>query len=214
MTPKLGGIQFDATLASDAMLVAVVAERNERLDAAFEELHRRHYRRVVSFLAFARSISMSEAEDATSEAFLVVFQQAARFDDSQASFRTWLYRIALNKATDLRRARKREHGPTVDQLAHKLVSSAGILAEKELLVGSCMRRLNNQQRCLVLLKYFDGFTEEEISTMLQVPVGTIATKLRAARRNLHVLVSGSATTSERRNKAPRRPMVTEPMVSR
>jgi RNA polymerase sigma-70 factor (ECF subfamily) len=192
MNPQLGLMPSDYALASDAALMSSVAERGERLEAAFQELHDRHYQPTVNFLVYSRHLAVPDAEDIASEAFLRVFGKADTFDPSVGSFRSWLYRIALNKAGDTHRSRRREESLT-DPDADRLAAAEPNLTDTEMLVAACVRRLHPKQRMLIHLKYFEGFTELEIASLLGLPKGTVSTRLCAARNALRAMLDGAAS---------------------
>ncbi len=137
------------------------------------------------------------AEDALQEVFVRVWQKASTYDPARGQFATWLMGVTRNMCIDqLRRLRARpqaadpadESGvglleellldPDVD------VPEAAAANERAGLVRRAMAQLSPEQRQVIELSYFRGFTRREIAKKLQLPEGTVHTRARLALQNL------------------------------
>ncbi len=130
-----------------------------------------------------------DAADAAQEAFVRAFQSLARFE-GRAAFSTWLYRIAANAATDL--VRRRAADPPLD-LAEDCPASTDTESEfdrRELWrrVHSALARLPLEFRVAVVLRDMQGLAYEEIASILQVPKGTVRSRLSRGRLALRELI--------------------------
>lgn len=133
--------------------------------------------------------SAAEAEEQLQEVFLVLWREAARFDPTRGSLRAWLYTMARRRALDLLRARQsRPHlGAQEDASALPAQQASEGSPEQEASEGERARALSSalatlpqKQRQVLELAYFQGLSQYEIAARLQVPVGTIKSRVRDA----------------------------------
>ncbi|MDR3618171.1 MAG: sigma-70 family RNA polymerase sigma factor [Paludisphaera borealis] len=140
--------------------------------------------------------SHEDAQDVLQDAFVRGFEKLDQYH-GDSSFYTWIYRIAVNLAlTRFRRRRLggvlRLWGPNRGQLAlDPPDQSPGVdpafameQAEREAVVAAALGELAPEQRAVVVLKDFDGRRYEEISEILNIPIGTVRSRLHRARSQL------------------------------
>jgi RNA polymerase sigma-70 factor (ECF subfamily) len=163
---------------------------------AFDELVDRYQQELFHFLIrFAGS--RAAAEDLFQESFLQVHISASTFDSSKR-FKPWLFTIAANKARDyLRRNQRRQAMPLsaplpgkggddgqtfVDLLQADLELPAEVLNREETRqeVQNIMQRLTDAQREILVLAYFHQFAYRDIAQVLEIPLGTVKSRLHAA----------------------------------
>ncbi|HYX87650.1 MAG TPA: sigma-70 family RNA polymerase sigma factor [Gaiellales bacterium] len=166
--------------ADDSALVVRARGGDE---AAFARLVERYGQMVLS-LAFASTQNRAEAEDLAQETFLVAWRSLPRFR-GDAAFSTWLYGLARSRCAD--RARRAAVRPRLARHAPAPVESAGSdpegrhTARAILLVAA---RLPLVQRQAVLMRDVQGLAYEEIAALQDVPVGTVRSRIAAARRRI------------------------------
>jgi RNA polymerase sigma-70 factor (ECF subfamily) len=157
---------------------------------AFEVLYDRHA--AVAY-ALARRImgTPAAAEEVTQEAFLSAWRAAARYDPARASVRTWLLGIVHHRAIDaLRRRDRRERGEVGDErIAEQLASERRTeeeVAEREEAdsVRALLAALPAEQRRVIELAYFRGYTQTEIAELIDAPLGTVKGRMRLALEKL------------------------------
>ncbi|WZO96635.1 sigma-70 family RNA polymerase sigma factor [Isosphaeraceae bacterium EP7] len=131
-----------------------------------------------------------DALDLLQDAFLRAFQKLDRFH-GDSSFYTWIYRIMVNLALSERRKRRkpgRSEVSLVPDLADTSERSdpADALnrSERDFQVQNALNALAPDHRAVVVMKEFDGLRYEEIASMLDVPVGTVRSRLHRARCEL------------------------------
>ncbi len=161
--------------------------------AAFGELVARHqdrlYNTVLRLLDYPE-----DARDVVQEAFLHAYQSLHSFK-GDARFFTWLYRIAVNTAISLKRKRRMllrlqptaDDDRTMDPLdPHEAnrPDHAMEMAEQEKQVHEALARLSVEHRTVLILKDMDGMKYEEMAEILQVPIGTIRSRLHRARMEM------------------------------
>ncbi len=148
---------------------------------AFRHLVERYQRQAVSH-ATAILGSRDDAMDAAQEAFIDAFRALKQFDNSRP-FYPWFYVLLRNRCFKLT-ARKRELAnidETVIVAANSAAQSEDILA-----LENALRSLNMEDREIITLKYFDGLNYNELAERLQIPKGTVMSRLFHARRKLQV----------------------------
>jgi RNA polymerase sigma-70 factor (ECF subfamily) len=136
--------------------------------------------------------SDADAEDATQEVFLRVFAQASTFA-GQSRFSTWLLRVAVNHAINMCRARKRRWnlddsseltatGLPPDPRSDPLETA--IDREERQHLDAALQNLPLDQRTIVVLREIDGLTYAEIGKVLDLPPGTVTSRLVRGRERL------------------------------
>jgi RNA polymerase sigma-70 factor (ECF subfamily) len=124
----------------------------------------------------------ARAEDVTQEVFLDVWRQAPRFDANLGKAKTWVMTIAHRRAVDAVRrseSQKRQDQHTApDEVSHDEPADAVIEAEEHGAVRECLDTLTDLQLESVRLAYFNGYTYNEVATLLDKPLPTIKTRMR------------------------------------
>jgi RNA polymerase sigma-70 factor (ECF subfamily) len=174
---------------------------------ALDTLLRRHYDLVH---AVCRRIAggTRDADDAAQEAMIGIVRGLPRFD-GRSSVSTWMYRIATNAALDeLRRRRRRpalhvadDDGPVredVDPVAHRRVDAV----VDRLALDDALRRLPDEFRAAVVLRDVADLDYAEIADVLDVPVGTVKSRIARGRAQLVTMLGNRADPGGRRMPAP------------
>ncbi len=198
----------------DAALVAELKAGSER---AFGMLIAQYSQPIYSLIA--RSLQdPADAADITQEVFIKVFRSIASFH-GDASLRTWLYRIALREASNQRRwwTRHKRQELTIDSpvgtsegddedtmcLSGLLMDSACspydqmAQSEMKVRVEDALRQLPEAFRTVVVLREMEGFSYEEIGEILDVPAGTVKSRLTRGRSALkQILIDQGLTLRE------------------
>ena len=162
-------------------------------EGALGELYDR-YASVIFTIALRIVKREEEAEDLVQETFLQVWNKSSMFEGSKGSVYTWVTTIARRKAIDRLRSKSAVHaGTTVDEEAyvripdpafHSNPLNAAISAEYEDLIKQGLALLSDEQRDIIDLSYFDGYTQSQIAEKLQIPLGTVKTRMRTGMINL------------------------------
>jgi RNA polymerase sigma factor (sigma-70 family) len=172
--------------------------RDERDDAAivqaslrdpdqFAAIFDRHAPYVHRYLA--RRLGREAADDLVAETFLVAFGKRKRYDQSRADARPWLYGIATNLVSQHRRDEARQLrlrnaiGPDPDVASHaeRVVAQVAAQAMGQLL-GTALAELSTGDRDVLLLVAWEGLTYEQVAAALDIPVGTVRSRLNRARK--------------------------------
>lgn len=198
----MGTMEMARTRPLDAVALDPEAELVARARTgdreAFEELFRRHYRQVYR-VACRVLPSAEEAEDAVQDAFVRAFRALGSFR-GESAFCTWVCRIAINVA--LRRARRLraqpislgdvfgdggEWEPAGEPSLQSLVEQRAQARELRQAVDA----LPVKHRLVVALRYFEGYSCEEIAELLGCSVGTVWSRLHYAHRKLRAWLTAA-----------------------
>jgi len=129
----------------------------------------------------------AESEDVAQEVFLKAYANLARFRGDSSLF-TWLYRIAVNEAL---RARKRRVPPPLETLPETEAPPPEPEAEEGAptlrTLQRLLARLPDDYRAIVTLRDLEGLSYQEISATLEIPLGTVESRLFRARQELRTL---------------------------
>lgn len=168
----------------DAALVEA-AQHGDR--AAVDQLLRRHYDRIHAVCSRIAG-STRDGDDACQEALIKIVRGLPRFD-GQSAFGTWAYRIATNAALDELRKRRRRPLAAVDDDEHRQVPDTGSTRGFEqvgdrLVVDEALATLGDDFRVAVTLRDLLDLDYAEIAAMLDVPVGTVKSRIARGRSML------------------------------
>lgn len=166
----------------DARAFEVIVDRHA--DAAFSLAYRMCGRRSVS-------------EDVVQEAFVSLWRSGARYDPTRGSVRTWVLGVVRNRAIDTFRRDAVRTGRDVSDEGAAERLAAGDDTEAEALrrddaaqVQDALGQLPPEQRQVIELAYFGGFSHSEIAEMLGLPAGTVKGRMRLGLAKLRMALGG------------------------
>jgi len=176
-------------MPTDIELFQLIADRDE---AALMTLYQR-YAGLVKGMAYRVLQDDSQAEEITQDTFLKVWRQPERWDASAGKVSTWLMAITRNAAIDRLRAEKRRPiyaSKTTDAVAgelyHDSVADDPLWHDGQLL-RQYLASLSAEQRQLIELAFFQGMTHSELAEALDLPLGTVKTRLRRGLQRLRAM---------------------------
>lgn len=153
---------------------------------ALAEVYDRHARLLYS-LSLRIVRLEADAEDVLQEVFAQVWRQASRYDTGRGTVIGWLVTLTRSRALDrLRRGRARPQGTDDEQAALELPDmSPGIdltlvSEQRAAAVRAALEALSDAQRVPLELAYYEGLSQSEIAERLNIPLGTIKTRMRQA----------------------------------
>ena len=180
---------------SDDSVDAVLVERVRRKDRdAFGQLYERHSAMVYS-IAISILRRPELAEDVAQDVFVGLWRQPERYNPALGRFAPWFYRVARNRAIDIVRQKRREIPPAEDGIFEAVLPDSdpepadiAVLRSEAARVRSALGSLPTEQRQLIELAYFNGLTQSEMSERLNVPLGTVKTRVRSGLRRLREML--------------------------
>ena len=165
---------------------------------AFGELVSRYYPGVVR-VVYRLCGDTGLAEDMAQEAFLRGWINLPAFRP-QSSLRNWLYRIAVNATLDVLRRKSEDtlEDEAVQMYPDQAAGPETILMEKErvALLQQAMRALPEAARSVLVLREYGDMSYQEIASVLDVPIGTVMSRLNYARNRLRELLDGKLAQLE------------------
>lgn len=169
----------------------LVAGMRKRDQVVFAYLYD-HYSRALFGIIHTIVNNEPESEDLLQKTFLKIWENFQSYDEKKGRLYTWMLNIARNLAIDSTRTRhmkmrdkiqsQEEHVYTLENKAVTNEDTTGHIGLKNILAG-----LKEEQRLVIDLAYFEGYTQEEISQKLNVPLGTVKTRVRQALLKLREL---------------------------
>lgn len=180
---------------TDAELVAA-SQSGDRV--ALDALLRRHHDRVRAVAARIAG-NHADAADATQEALIAIVRGLPRFD-GRSTFTTWLYRVTTNACLDELRRRRRRPIPTLDGAdappARGVESGDGRVVDR-MVVDAALLRLPDDFRIPVILRDLADLDYAEIADVLDVPVGTVKSRIARGRAQLAASIGNRSAPGER-----------------
>ena len=125
------------------------------------------------------------AKDVLQETFVKIWRYAKKYDSNKAKLFTWLYRIACNTAIDKVRSLKNKTGKEVQietSSVYKITSNA--LNQDVLDIKKHLSSLDEKYQIVINALFFEGMTQQEASDELDIPLGTIKSRLKIGLREL------------------------------
>ncbi len=154
--------------------------------SAFEEIYKT-YGGFVYTLALKVTRNTHDAEEITQEVFLKIYSHLRGFR-FRSSFKTWVYRIAINTSFNYLRKHKKEkqqvvHVEDIQQIPTKEIEP-DYTNEKREEISRALLTLNLQQKTCILLREIEGLSYQEISQALKIPINTVRSRIKRARQAL------------------------------
>ncbi len=185
--------------AEDAKLVAAAKDGDQN---AFRKLVEHNQGRLFA-VAFGMLRDRDEAMDVVQDAFIKAHRKLPDFEGN-AAFSTWLYRICVNLCIDKKRAQARRRSVDIDDMKGAELSEDSIFAQADiaprlngtnplknvaneelaLQLDRAMATLSEDHKSVILLREVEGMSYEEIAQALDIPKGTVMSRLFHARRNM------------------------------
>jgi RNA polymerase sigma-70 factor (ECF subfamily) len=173
-------------LSDTELLDAIVARDTTAISELYDRFSRSLYGTIFSVVKDA-----GDAEDLLQEVFVQIWNKASTYRSELSSPKVWLMRMAHNKAIDLLRSRRHrqrrsEISSTDYELEALLPEHVGnttwnqtLQGERAVILECALGRLPGEQRYLIDLAFFQGYTHNEIAELTNVPLGTVKTRIRS-----------------------------------
>lgn len=177
----------------DVNLIQEVINGNEE---AFNQLYDT-YHRLVYFIAFELCHNDADAKDILQETFIQIKQSISSLQDP-ASFKAWMNRIVINKCKNLFRSKRNVdmdendvwyQNHVIEDRFYMLPENKLHMETDQLLVHELMKQLSDVQREVLIMRYFEHMSMQEMAEVLEVPIGTVKTRLLYGKNHLKELIS-------------------------
>ncbi len=184
----------EATGTTDEALMELIRARNANALAAFYD----RYHRAAFSMAYHIANDVGQAEDIVQEAFLSVWRSANTYNASRGHPRGWLLSIVRHRAIDQVSRRpissrmvELNEGQSDSERAEVWRQVYERMRNEE--IRAAVTQLPDEQRITVELAYFGGMSQSEIADRLDVPLGTVKSRIRLAFRKLQAFLERYAT---------------------
>jgi RNA polymerase sigma-70 factor (ECF subfamily) len=159
-------------------LVMLLKQRDE---PAFSYLYD-HYSGALYSVILGIVPDRELANDVLQDVFIKIWRQMDTYDTTKGRLFTWMLNVARNASIDVVRSKNFQQSQQNRELTENIYDAGGSTNINTDKIGlrKIVHKLKEDYRVLVELSYFEGFTQDEISKMLDVPLGTVKTRLRAA----------------------------------
>lgn len=170
------------------LIAALQAQDEQALSYLYD-----HYGKALFGVIYQIIPQQNVAEDILQEVFLKIWQNIATYHADKGRLYTWMLQIARHTAIDKTRSKdfnKQSKTITINDnvYTHK---AAGTNNMEDIGLRKTINTLPEGSRKLLELSYFQGYTQEEIANILQIPLGTVKTRIRSTLLQLRKLLGGS-----------------------
>ena len=171
---------------NEAELVGMLKQRTQ---AAFNYLYDNYsaslYTIIISILQ-----DKEQANDVLQEVFIKIWRQIEQYDSGKGRLFTWMSNISRNASIDTLRSKSynsQKQNRELTENVSNMVDPVNIETDK-IGLKKVVTTLKDDHKVLIELAYFQGYTQDEISKILNIPLGTVKTRLRSALISLRELV--------------------------
>jgi RNA polymerase sigma factor (sigma-70 family) len=167
-------------------LIKLLKERHE---SAYSYLYD-HYSPALYAIILNIVTDKDIASDVLQEVYVKVWRQIESYDYSKGRLFTWMLNIARNASIDTVRSKGYQRSQLNNELTENMYESSGSTQLNTDRIGlrKLVHNLKEDYRVLIELSYFQGFTQDEISKMLSIPLGTVKTRMRSALTQLKQVI--------------------------
>jgi RNA polymerase sigma-70 factor (ECF subfamily) len=191
----LRSVESSLQAADDVRLVAQLARGDS---SALGLLYDRH---APQLLALAQRLTgrAAAAEDIVHDVFLEAWQRAADYDSARGSVRAWLWLRTRSRSIDYKRSHAVARAVAVEGMDWFEARTGGVAGSRQDTDRPALRRvlgsLSCEQKAVLALGYFEGLSSREISERLNIPIGTVKSRLAAALSSLRRALGDTGCSS-------------------
>jgi RNA polymerase sigma factor (sigma-70 family) len=173
---------------SEQELVALLQQRNEY---SFGYLYDNYSGALLGVISGIVS-EQETARDVLQEVFVNIWRKIESYDPAKGRLFTWMMNIARNAAIDKIRSRGYQDSLknySIPESADTNIAGASTLPKvDDVGLKKVLTKLKDEHRVLIDMSYFQGYTHDEISKMLAIPLGTVKTRIRTALTHLRTMI--------------------------
>ncbi len=167
------------------LLDAFFASPKGEAEKAFKAVFIRYHPMVRGVLY--RICGDSELEDLTQEVFMTIWRKFSSFEN-RSHPKTWVYRICVNKGIDHLRKKKVRKEDVFEHPIEEHPDPKSSYIEEKLLVEKALESLSEEHRLVLILHIFEELTLEDISEVLEIPVGTVKSRIYHAKQKIRAFL--------------------------
>ncbi len=176
------------TTYSEQELIALLQQRT---DHSFGYLYDNYSGALMGIVGSIVS-DQETARDVLQEVFVNIWRKIGTYDPTKGRLFTWMMNVARNAAIDKLRSRAHQDSLKNHSIQDNVDSNIARISTLPQIgdVGlkKVISKLKDEHRVLIDMSYFQGYTHDEISKILDIPLGTVKTRIRSALTNLRTLI--------------------------
>lgn len=186
----------------------LVLKRAQKGDkGAIDALLRQHYDSVRA-VCHRIVLNSADADDATQMALIAIVRGLPKFD-RRSSFQTWIYRIATNAALDEVRRIQRRPIPAEEKVLEQSSPGTHEAVDVQMLMKAALQEIPEDYRVVLVLRHIADLDYEEIASVVNIPVGTVRSRLARGRTQLTEIVGNQLGYPTRQISADQNDVSTE-----
>ena len=186
----------------------LVLKRAQKGDkGAIDALLRQHYESVRA-VCHRIVLNSADADDATQMALIAIVRGLPQFD-RRSSFQTWIYRIATNAALDEVRRIQRRPIPAEEKVLEQSSAGTHDAVDVQMLMKASLEEIPEDYRVVLVLRHIADLEYEEIASIVDIPVGTVRSRLARGRAQLTEIVGNQLGYPTRQTSADQNDSSTE-----
>ena len=177
---------ISVTKYSEEELIALLKERREEGYSYLYENYSGALFGVISGIVTDQEL----AADVLQEVFINIFRRIEMYDADRSRLYTWMLNIARNAAIDMIRSKGFRQMQHNREMSDPVYESSGSVTQQVDQIGlrKMLSKLKEDLRQVLELAYFSGYTQDEISDILKIPLGTVKTRVRTGLKQLRELM--------------------------
>lgn len=149
-----------------------------------------HYSKALFSIILPIIPQQELAEDVLQEVFVKIWQNIKSYDETKGRLYTWMLNIARNQAIDRTRSKDFNNRSKTTELSETVYNERQVEAKMDDVgLKKTLSNLPEESRKLLELAYFQGYTQDEISKILNIPLGTVKTRIRSTIIQLRKILS-------------------------
>ncbi|MES2680162.1 MAG: sigma-70 family RNA polymerase sigma factor [Bacteroidota bacterium] len=161
-------------------LIVLIRDRDQK---AFSYLYDNYSQALYNVVNYIVN-DVEESEDVIQKVFLKVWNNFASYDPQKGRLYTWMLNIARNLAIDSKRSKHQKIKSKIQNTGDAVYERNNLFVEdnshESIGFKGILNNLKEDHRIIIDLAYFEGYTQDEISKKLNIPLGTVKTKVRQA----------------------------------
>jgi len=170
---------------TEAELVTLLQQRSEE---GFSYLYDK-YSGAISGIIFSIINDLNATEDVLQEVFVRIYRKVEFYDADKSRLYTWMAQIARNAAIDWKRKTGNQPGSvnqkSLEDVSFTVTSTNADVAD----LGKWINKLAKPEQEVLVLAYYEGHTQEAIGQILQIPLGTVKSRIRSGLLKLRTLMT-------------------------
>ena len=168
--------------SSGKLLETRIVQMMQNGDKQFLDLLYKEYGGIMYKITIGITKSQEAAEDVLQESLVKIWKNAKKFDPSKAKLLTWVVQIAKNTALDLVKSKANRNAQSTDTMSDKpVVAAYGVATQNEDHIGLhevIREKLDERDQRILNMLYFEGYTQKEVAEQLDMPIGSVKTRIR------------------------------------